>query len=104
MNSDKWAGSERMIAELMGTAGMTLEGVLPAVSRRTGIAVPDLRGRAQRSGHVVARAVAIYVLRERFEVSYPNIGRMLLRDHSTVMHSYRSVLSYLEEMGFCRPV
>lgn len=42
-----------------------------------------------RSKHIVlARQAVIYLARELTDVSFPQIGRMLNRDHSTVVYSY----------------
>ena len=39
----------------------------------------------------LARHVAMYVLRTRHHLSYSEIGKLLDRDHSTVMYGYRKI-------------
>ena len=46
---------------------------------------------------VRARQVLTYVLRRRFELSYPELGRLLGRDHTTCMHSDRKVARALAD-------
>lgn len=44
---------------------------------------------ASRKGlHVMARRVLIVRLRDELGMSYPSIGRLIGRDHSTVLHAY----------------
>lgn len=37
--------------------------------------------------HVIARHAVAYVLKKRDDISYPNIGQRLKRDHSTIIHA-----------------
>ena len=44
------------------------------------------------------RQVAMYILREYFNISYPAIGKEIGgRDHTTVIHSYDRVVEHLKE-------
>ena len=51
----------------------------------------------RRSTYVsIARNLCVYLARERLKLSYSTIGGYIgLRDHTTMMHSYRRVLGYL---------
>jgi len=47
---------------------------------------------------VYVRQVAMYILREYFNISYPAIGKEIGgRDHTTVIHSYDRVVEHLKE-------
>lgn len=39
----------------------------------------------------MARQIACYLLRSTTKLSYPEIGRMLNKDHSTVIHAYNLI-------------
>jgi hypothetical protein len=41
----------------------------------------------------MARQIACYVLRSTTKLSYPEIGKMLNKDHSTVIHAYNLIAS-----------
>lgn len=63
--------------------------VIEQVAEAFGIVPADITG-TNRNGHFVeARTVAIVILRDRLELSFAEIGRMMLRDHSSVLHLYR---------------
>ena len=53
--------------------------------------VPDIlsNNREQHTTHV--RHIAMYLCRELLDTSYPRIGRVLHRDHSTVMHGCKVI-------------
>jgi len=50
--------------------------------------VDDVLGRCREAGPVMlARFALTYLLRERFRLSYPALGRILKRDHTTCINS-----------------
>ncbi len=59
--------------------------VLTAVCRRMAVEVGDVRGRSRNRDVTYARHLAMYVLREDAHRPVAEIGRMFLRDHSTVL-------------------
>lgn len=65
--------------------------VLHFVARATGISIEEITGRSRSKTNACARHVAAYVLREHRHMSYPEIGKVLDRDHTTVMHSIESM-------------
>jgi chromosomal replication initiator protein len=66
--------------------GSTPTAVLTAVSRFYGVSIEELKGKSRRKQIVLPRQVAMYVLREDSHLSTPEVGRLLNRDHTTVLH------------------
>jgi hypothetical protein len=66
-------------------------GILAAVARSSGVTVAAMSGRSRVAKVVLARHVACYLLRKSGELSYLAIGRMLGRDHSTVISACNSI-------------
>lgn len=62
--------------------------IIAAASRMTGIPVADITGRSrvQRLARV-RQAIAYVAAKQDDRMSYPQIGRILGRDHSTILHS-----------------
>lgn len=62
------------------------DAIIAAITRRTGIAAGDLRGRSRTRDVAYARHLAMFVLKEDGHRSVADIGRLLgNRDHSTVL-------------------
>lgn len=64
----------------------------PAISASAayfGITADDILGPGRNSRFVKARNAAAYIMRHRDGASYPEIGRRLGRDHTSVMHGVR---------------
>jgi hypothetical protein len=53
------------------------------------IALEDLTGARRTNDVVRVRHAVIYVLRHRYNMSLPQIGRRMNRDHSSIMHALR---------------
>ena len=65
--------------------------ILKAVAEFFGITVEDLVSHNRRKEVVEPRQIAIYLLRDISELSYPYIGEKLGRDHTTAIHSYEKI-------------
>ena len=66
--------------------------VLTRISEYYKIDEEDLKKKTRKRDIVHPRQVLMYLLREDFDVSFLNIGKLLGgRDHSTVIHSYEKV-------------
>ena len=61
--------------------------VLDVVCQTYDIRRAQLTGKAKNKEVSLARHVAAYLMREVRCMSYPEIGRILRRDHSTIIHS-----------------
>lgn len=55
-----------------------------------GLKSPDLSGSSRRKQHVIARSMAMYLLRQNTNLSFHDIGKLFgNRDHTTVIHACR---------------
>jgi chromosomal replication initiator protein len=73
--------------------------VMALVARHFGLRVRDLRS-ASRSPRVsTPRHIAMYLVREHCNLSFPEIGRRFARHHTTVIHGCRAAERRLEENG-----
>ena len=60
--------------------------------------VEELQGRSRRRPLVTARQVAMYVVRELTDLSYPAIAREFGgRDHTTVIHAVEKIGALMQE-------
>jgi chromosomal replication initiator protein len=83
--------TEQVLATELGdriARPLTPEVVLDATAAMYGFTVEELQGKSRQRPLVLARQVAMYVLRETTDLSYPVIARAFGgRDHTTVMHA-----------------
>lgn len=79
---------------------VNLKQIIQAVVDFYGFKVNDLISDSRRRELVKARQVAIYLMREDLNLSFPMIGKEIGgRDHTTVMYSYKRVREELEKDG-----
>ncbi|MDQ3896407.1 MAG: chromosomal replication initiator protein DnaA [Actinomycetota bacterium] len=77
---------------------ITPKQILEATAEMFGLTVEDLRGKSRSRPLVTARQIAMYVLREMTDFSYPAIGREFGdRDHTTVMHAVTKISTLMAE-------
>ncbi len=82
------------ISELLGGAEpvtVTVEKVFSAVYKRYNIKKDDIISGKRTKDIANARHITVYVIRTATDMSLPNIGRVIARDHSTVMSSIETV-------------
>jgi chromosomal replication initiator protein len=66
--------------------------ILEAVAASEGIGVNDLLGQNRSAKIAVPRQLAMYLLREFNEISFPQIGELLGgRDHTTIMYGIKKI-------------
>lgn len=65
--------------------------IMKAVAEAYGVTLEDLRSHSRIARLATARAVVCYLLYRYYNYSLKDVGRMVLRDHSSVMHSVRLV-------------
>ena len=82
--------------------GVTPEAILTAVARYFGVSVDELTGKSRRKQIVVPRQTAMYLLREDAHLSTPEVGRLLNRDHTTVLHGIKQVTQDIARDGHGR--
>jgi chromosomal replication initiator protein len=76
---------------------ITPKDILAAVSKFYDISSKDLTGKGRKKELVWPRQVAIFLMREEINTSYPTIGYELGgRDHTTAMHAYNKVVNEIE--------
>ncbi len=81
------------IAELLEGAepvSITVDKIFTAVFHKYKIPKEDLISPKRNREIATARHVAIYLIRELTEMSYPNIAKIFNRDHTTIMASHDS--------------
>lgn len=65
--------------------------IIRFVAHHYGIRVADLKGRSNRRSIALPRQVAMYLIREILSLSFPEIGRIFSKHHSTVIYAHDSV-------------
>ena len=66
--------------------------ILEEASEQFGFSVDELKSKHRQRPLVTARQIAMYVMRELTELSYPNIAREFGgRDHTTVIHAVEKI-------------
>lgn len=96
----------RTILTTSGATNLVLIGDIEfAVSRTMGIPIRHIRGRKKEARIAMARQTAMYLAYELMNDSYPAIGRMMNRDHSTIIHGHAAIEKRMkEDAGFRRLV
>lgn len=69
----------------------TPELIISEVSKYFDIPEDEIIGKNRSKETVFPRQVAMYLIREIIKQSYPDIGKIFDRDHTTVMHSYNKI-------------
>ena len=76
---------------------VAIKEVVRVIAEQYGISEEIIYEKTRRKEIVRARQVAMYILREDFNISYPLIGQKLGgRDHTTVIHSHLKIKSDLK--------
>ncbi len=86
------------IAELLGGAepvNVTVDKIFTAVFQKYGVNKEDLLGTKRNKDIAQARHVSIYIIRTITEMSFPNIGKLFNRDHTTAMASHDLIFKKL---------
>ena len=65
--------------------------IIRFVAQHYGIRVADLKGRSNRRSIALPRQVAMYLIRNILELSFPEIGKIFSKHHSTVMYAVDNV-------------
>jgi chromosomal replication initiator protein len=65
--------------------------IIRFVARHYGVRVADIKGRSNRRSIALPRQVAIYLIREILELSFPEIAKIFGKHHSTAMYAVDTV-------------
>ena len=82
------------INELLGGAepvSTTIDKIFSAVFKKYDVSKEDIKGKKRIKAITWARQVTIYLIREITELSFPDIGEIVDRDHATVIYSHNLV-------------
>jgi chromosomal replication initiator protein len=93
--------AERVLSDTLGDGHgpqITPERILQLTSDKFGFPVDEIMGKSRRRPLVTARQVAMYVMREVTDLSYPAIAREFGgRDHTTVIHAVEKISALMQE-------
>ncbi len=70
--------------------------IIRFVAHHYGIRVADLKGRSNRRSIALPRQVAMYLIREVLQLSFPEIGRTFDKHHSTAIYAVDSIQKMLQ--------
>ncbi|NML88368.1 hypothetical protein HHL26_04720 [Sphingobium sp. TB-6] len=66
---------------------VTIAALVERVAYETGLAKSDIRGRCRKHKLFRARAAVVWLAQRLTQMSSVHIGRLLERDHSTILHA-----------------
>ena len=70
---------------------VTAQDIMEIVANYFGLSVDDLICKSRVGALVEARSIAMFLCRRMTDLSYPDIGRLFNRDHSTVVTAYKKI-------------
>ena len=82
--------AQSCMSELLGNAepiSVTVDKIFSAVDKKYNVKKSDLVGKSRVKEIANARHICVYLIREITEMSYPNIGKIFNRDHTTIIAS-----------------
>ena len=83
--------AKECVSDLLGDAeplNVTIDKIFAAIFKKYNVPKEDVVSKKRNKEIVKVRHIAIYLIREITEMSYPNIGKLFDRDHTTAMASY----------------
>jgi len=93
--------AERVLADSLRDKGpriITPDLILEMTCTRFAFSLEEIKGKSRRRPLVAARQVAMYVMRELTDLSYPAIAREFGgRDHTTVIHAVDKISAQMQE-------
>lgn len=78
------------INELLGgeePVSVTVDKIFSSIEKRFNVKKSDIVGKSRMKEIAITRHIAIYLIRDLTEMSYPNIGKIFNRNHTTIMAS-----------------
>ena len=70
---------------------ITADKIISIVAKRYDISKDDILSKKRDQNIAYARNVSIYVIRSVTQMSFPEIGKIFNRDHSTIMSSNKVI-------------
>lgn len=65
--------------------------IIRFVAQHYGIRVSDIKGRNNRRSIALPRQVSMFLIRDLLDLSYPEIGRLFSKHHSTAMYAVETI-------------
>lgn len=88
----------QLIKEEKRTSRIDVKNIIKETAEHYGVTTLDIMSKKRKQEIALARQVAMYLMRELTESSYPKIGDSFGgRDHTTVMHSCKKIESQMKE-------
>lgn len=75
---------------------ITIEGIQETVGDHFNLSVDLIKGRSRKREVVLARQMAIYLSKQLTSKAYKQLGDEFGRDHSTIIHSFRTIQDLLD--------
>ncbi|MBV9603053.1 MAG: chromosomal replication initiator protein DnaA [Chloroflexi bacterium] len=91
-----------LVAPGPSSGSVTPTAILLAVARFYGINADELKGKSRHKQVVRPRQIAMFLLHEDAHLSTPDIGRLLNRDHTTVLHALKQIIADVARDGESR--
>ncbi|MFN3301703.1 MAG: chromosomal replication initiator protein DnaA [Patescibacteria group bacterium] len=95
--------TKKIVSSLMTLprkAALSPKELLQIVAEFYGLKFSELTSSSRKKELVVPRQIAMYLLREELDASFPLIGKELgNRDHTTAIHAWRKIKKEVEEEG-----
>ena len=66
--------------------------IIQCVSRYFGISQEEILGKSRLKTFVYPRQIAMYLARSHTSLSFPDLGRVFGRDHTTVLHAVQRIM------------
>ena len=70
--------------------------IIKSVAEFYNVSVGDLGGKVRKKEIVEPRQIAMYLLRDMLDMSYPHIGEKLGKDHTTAIHAVKKINQEIE--------
>ncbi len=87
--------AEEALADLIESkshSGENYENALSVIADFYKISIADLLGNSRLAKYVLPRHISIYILKEKYKLTFSKIGRILNgRDHSTILNGYNRI-------------
>ncbi len=86
--------AKNSIADLMSggePVSVTIDRILDKAAKKYGVTVEDIKGAKRNKEIAHARHVSIYMIRKLTDRSLPQIGKILQRDHTTILNSLKTI-------------
>ena len=72
---------------------ITVDRIIDRVSKKYGVSKEDIYGRKRTKTIAMSRSIAIYIIKKITTLSFPAIGKLFDRDHSTIINANNMITS-----------